>query len=342
MNFPTYHDSIDKASGYLRLAMQLIAKYKVPPHPLNLTLWYGYVAGRDQALHSAIDELITRAEPFTDEVNQELYQRFFVQDEESILQLRDQLRTVLVDNLRQIVGMEDELSHYHHALDAFADNLTGELDLNTLRGQVSRVLKDTLDIGKSSKSLEKQLYASASEVDRLRTELEQIKEEVLTDALTGIANRRAFNEGVDKSISSGVNSKAPFCLLMADIDHFKKFNDTHGHLMGDNVIRYVAKILKHSVKGKDMVARFGGEEFTVILLDTALSGAMIVGDQIRKAVSAGQLKTKGSGKVLGRITISVGAAQFRMNDSAETLVKRADKALYLAKERGRDRVEQLD
>ena len=129
------------------------------------------------------------------------------------------------------------------------------------------------------------------------------------------------------------------CLLLADIDHFKKFNDTHGHLVGDKVLRFVASTMKHCIKGKDTAARFGGEEFAVILPNTDLAGAQSAAEQIRSEISSGTLINKSRGESYGSITISIGIAKLNMNDHPNDLIQRADQSLYLAKSRGRNRVE---
>ena len=128
------------------------------------------------------------------------------------------------------------------------------------------------------------------------------------------------------------------CLLIIDIDHFKKFNDVHGHIVGDEVLRFVAKNIQKLIRGNDYVSRFGGEEFTVILPKTPLLGAMTVAENIRTSFAKLKLERKGKSVQLGTITVSIGVAQYRPGESIETLIKRADQALYFAKNAGRNRV----
>lgn len=125
---------------------------------------------------------------------------------------------------------------------------------------------------------------------------------------------------------------------MADVDHFKQFNDKFGHLTGDQVLRLVAVAMKHNVKGQDVVARYGGEEFVIALPDTTLRSAAAVADQIRRAVMAKELMKRSSGERLGRVTISVGIAQLHGSDTAQSLIERADACLYAAKRQGRNRI----
>ena len=127
-------------------------------------------------------------------------------------------------------------------------------------------------------------------------------------------------------------------LMLTDIDHFKTFNDSFGHLTGDQVLRLVAMSVKHNVKGKDTAARYGGEEFAVILPNTMLRAAVTVADHIRRAVMAKELMKRSTGENLGRMTISIGVATLRKSDTGQSLIERADTCLYAAKRHGRNRV----
>jgi diguanylate cyclase len=158
----------------------------------------------------------------------------------------------------------------------------------------------------------------------------------------GLHNRKAFDNKIKELYDEFKESGVLFSAMMVDIDFFKKFNDTYGHKIGDEVLKIVGSTLMESVKGKDFAARYGGEEFVILLPDTALSNASIVGEQIRKAVSAKALKLKKTGEKMKKITTSIGIAQIRSDDTAETVIERADKALYHAKDFGRNNVKTED
>jgi diguanylate cyclase len=130
----------------------------------------------------------------------------------------------------------------------------------------------------------------------------------------------------------------PFSVLLIDIDHFKQFNDTHGHQIGDDVLRLMARTLKETVKGRDVAARYGGEEFAVLLPDTDLDRARLVAENIRAAIAGKELRKRSTRENLGRITVSVGVAEYKPDDDLEALIGRSDRSLYAAKNNGRNLV----
>jgi diguanylate cyclase (GGDEF)-like protein len=171
-------------------------------------------------------------------------------------------------------------------------------------------------------------------VARLRERESQAELERLsvTDALTGLYNRRHLMGTLATEVQRSQRLRRPFSVLMADVDHFKQYNDTHGHPAGDAALARIAEILRKTTRGVDCVARYGGEEFVVMLLETTLGTATIVAERIRAHVAGEQFAN-------GRITVSIGVAEFPSHgDTPESLIESADAALYEAKDRGRDRV----
>jgi diguanylate cyclase len=158
----------------------------------------------------------------------------------------------------------------------------------------------------------------------------------LTDPLTTLANRKFFEDSIKRFIDECEERDTPLSVILTDIDHFKKFNDTYGHLTGDQVLRLVAIALKQNVKGQDVAARYGGEEFVVLLPRTALMAAVTVADNIRRAVIGKELMRRSTGETLGRVTISLGVACWRRGDTVASLLERADACLYAAKHAGRN------
>jgi diguanylate cyclase len=207
-----------------------------------------------------------------------------------------------------------------------------------MRAIVEKVIRATTEMEARNNSLEAQLKESRVQITDLQESLEAIRYESLTDQLTGLANRKHFDQSLERAIDIAIRRGEPVSLAMCDIDHFKKFNDTYDHQTGDQVLRLVGAAIKSAIKGRDIAARYGGEEFAVILPNTPLRAAVTVGNQIRAAVMAKELIKRSAGESLGRITMSVGIASLHGNDTRDSLIQRADMALYAPKRGGRNRV----
>ncbi|MGR8932443.1 MAG: GGDEF domain-containing protein [Gammaproteobacteria bacterium] len=331
-------DNFEEGFERLRLATALLNKYKIAPSPINYWLAYAYVAGKSKALNTAIDQIVERTGELSGERLSDLYQQFIQLDTKALEKVRHELRQIILNVQSAFQYSGGNLSVYARTLNRFADILEST-PFESIGIEVEKVLDDTRSMEHSQRCMEAEMSHVLTEIESLRTELAKIKEESMTDALTGISNRKAFDSALEHAILSSREQKSPLSILLIDIDHFKRFNDTYGHLTGDKVLRYVASTLKRCLKGRDMAARFGGEEFTAILPQTALAGAGVIAEQIRHAISLGALKNNRNGKNYENVTVSIGVAQFRENELPNDLIQRADKVLYVAKERGRNRVE---
>ena len=336
-----YPESYEEASSHLRVALALLSKHRIPPSPLNFRTGYEYVTGENKTLKSAFEKLLMCGYTLDDKLLWDLYRKFFVQDDEAIELMRQELRRIITGIQGEVGHSSGKVAVYADALDRFADFLDSSPTSDVMHSEVQRVLGDTRSMERSQRELESQMSGVLEEVDQLRRELEQVREESLTDALTGIANRKAFDIALERLLRDNQEQEAVFSLLLADIDHFKQFNDTFGHLVGDKVLRFVGATLKSCVDVKDVAARYGGEEFAIILPQLDGAGACRVAERIRKATSSGNLKSSETGESYGRLTISIGVSQYRPGDLQNDLIKRADEALYRAKAKGRDRIEQL-
>jgi diguanylate cyclase (GGDEF)-like protein len=155
------------------------------------------------------------------------------------------------------------------------------------------------------------------------------------DALTGLHNRRWLDEMLPRQLTRSAMQDEPVSVAMIDVDHFKSYNDEHGHQAGDFVLFAVAHVLKKCFRPTDLTTRYGGEEFTVVLPNTALSGALSAGERVRKAIHETDLLTP-SQRALPSVSVSIGMAQLHGSEGAQALLKRADAALYAAKRDGRN------
>jgi diguanylate cyclase len=227
---------------------------------------------------------------------------------------------------------------YNAVLQDAAGSLDSDLDTEQIRGKLKSVLDNTQNFIRHNQKLEEELERSTMVMAELQRDLELVKQQALTDGLTNLSNRKAFDAEILRIAEEAQRERHAFCLILMDIDHFKSFNDNYGHQVGDQVLRLVAKTLIDGVKGRDVAARYGGEEFAILLPQTNLKGAVKVADSLRSVVQGKELINRNSGDTLGRVTLSAGVAEYVESEAVDSLIERADAALYTAKHNGRNQV----
>ncbi|HUO53525.1 MAG TPA: diguanylate cyclase, partial [Rhodoblastus sp.] len=173
--------------------------------------------------------------------------------------------------------------------------------------------------------------------DALRSSVQAAMELAVTDPLTGLNNRRYLETHLAGLLEQAEQHGRAVSVMMLDVDHFKRVNDTYGHDVGDEVLKTFAARVKRKVRGADLMCRMGGEEFVVVMADTRLETAQVVGERIRAAVAGAPFLVRDGDRVIP-ITVSIGVANSTGGESAETLLRRADQALYHSKNSGRNRV----
>lgn len=333
-----YHDDLHQAAEFAHAAVASMARFSIPPTPINFTIWYEYHAGRDPALSRAIDALLAGHKPFTPEVTLQLYEEFL----NPARMLRASRETTeklqeAMDELRNFIGAaEQDTRTYGDKLEHFSDKLDAHPGAPSMGALVGAMLQETRIMQERNQSLEERLAETTAEVQMLREHFEQARREALSDSLTGLANRKNFEQTLTLLSKAAQDEHEPLSLLLLDIDHFKQFNDRHGHQTGDTVLQLVARTLSDNVKGQDLAARYGGEEFAVLLPRTRVDQAVKLGDNLRQLISTRKLVKRQSGDELGRITISLGVAEYRPGEALSSFVQRADAALYEAKRKGRN------
>lgn len=206
-------------------------------------------------------------------------------------------------------------------------------DPEQLESAISPLRDCIRDLQDHNRRLQGELQKTREAVAQQSERLEQAKEEARIDALTGLPNRRAFDERIRQSHEAFAEGEPGFVVALLDVDHFKRFNDDHGHATGDRVLEVVAKVLRRSQRGSDHVARFGGEEFVVLLQRVSEEQALTVIDRQRERIGKASLML--DGKSLS-ITVSAGVAEVRPGESISSVLERADRALYAAKAAGRN------
>ncbi|MHA1538022.1 MAG: GGDEF domain-containing protein [Alphaproteobacteria bacterium] len=333
-------EDLELAKLYGDKAMVHLGDLLVPATPNNYAIWYVYHSGRTPDLKRDIDTLIESKEPITPDRTSEIYDRYFGDEAESQA-LRDtgqSLETAIGKLMGYLGEAGNGTEEYGRSLEEYSTQLVDTAGAEEARAIVTAILGETKKMAEGQAKLRSELAASTEEIDTLREGIRNARREAMTDALTGIANRKALNERLHESMQEAEETGAPMSLLMLDIDFFKKFNDTYGHLFGDQVLRLVARTLTECIKGRDLAARYGGEEFVILLPQTSLDNAMKLANHIRETVGAKRIINRSTGKSLGQITLSIGTSRYRPGEDSEALIKRADEALYAAKRGGRNRV----
>ena len=339
-----YTDTPERCAENLRMALTFMTRQEAGPHPIAYAVWYEYVSGGNAPLKAEIDALIRDQRKLDEETTQRLYDEYVADlDSETVNRLGENLKRVMSDVSDSTAVVDTHAVEFGGELDRIGERLvSGNLDTPALAEVVSSAAEGTARIRATVSSVHERLSASQQEFEELRRELERVREESVLDSLTGLQNRRAFDQRVAELLAAAQGRQETFCLIVADIDHFKRVNDTYGHLFGDRVIRAVGAALKAGVKGKDFVARYGGEEFAILLPATPLTGAWAVAEGVRRLVANSRIRRLNNDEVVGNITISSGVAIHRVRESAAALFERADAALYRAKRNGRNRVETAD
>jgi diguanylate cyclase len=331
--------SIAEVQSYVRLAIPLMTKHSIPIIPENYAVWYKYVSGADSNLNKTIDAIFEEGKQFTKEINESLHQQFCSEsDENELKKLRADLRQILLTILKQVADLTGQTQGYETFIASSVNRLTEDASIDEVKKVIGDLIKETKTIGKFGRTIQNELKETTTALELLKQDFERVKMEALVDFLTGMPNRKAFSEALVKSIDEARSENKALCLLLIDIDHFKKFNDEFGHLIGDEILRLVAKKIKELVRGRDYAARFGGEEFVVILPQTPLAGAEVVAETIRSFFAKTKLRAVSTSKKLGTVTMSIGVSCYRKGEPEEQFISRADQALYLAKNTGRNRV----
>ncbi|POR55172.1 GGDEF domain-containing protein [Bosea psychrotolerans] len=325
------------------LADQVVAAMRdhgSPGYPRAFEVWYAHLSGEMPAVSMAMNAILASSEGKVGVADiDNLYDRFIGNDRLAKQAERTSLQVLgEIDGLMSLVDKTLLSSErYHGRLSAMSEDVPPAADRQRLREWVEALVLSTREEVTRKTQLEAQLRNSSNEIRNLREALEMTRAEALTDPLTGLANRRHFEEMLQKSIDQATLRREPFALVMADIDYFKKFNDAHGHLTGDQVLRLVARTMKDKFKEKAVITRFGGEEFAIILPESDLVAGKFGAETVRQALLTRELVKRSTNENLGRITISLGVAGYRRGDTAGSLVDRADQALMQAKRDGRNR-----
>lgn len=320
---------------------KLLFDHGLEPSPANFELCHRYLSGRDGELNAMIDKAIAKDGSLSEAVTMAISAKLdpgLSTDELSRIAIDaqsylEQMTTILAKS-------GDDARDYGVALAQEAEGLetaaTPALSVKTLVDLTKSMIE-------KAQAAEDDLRRTEMQMTAMRKDLAAAHHKANSDPLTGLPNRRALDQHLRAAFENARRANSPLALAICDIDHFKQFNDTHGHQIGDEVIKFVGSSLGRAASNGDVfVARYGGEEFVMVFERSSVANAMPVLDKIRAAIAARELKVTNTGQSLGKLSFSGGLATINIQDSPGSILKRADAALYKAKQDGRNRINAAD
>jgi len=263
------------------------------------------------------------------------HEKKLLQDMSQAEEANERANELIMHLIKELFSSKEQYSQYGLSLDQFSKQIQSDKGIEGIRGFLSSLLDETVQIQQTNTNLSQKLDHSSKELNEMKQQLEVAIKEAVIDKLTQLYNRRAFERNIREEADRFFRYKNPFSLIILDVDDFKNLNDSYGHQIGDRALIGIARQLKSNVRKTDSVYRFGGEEFAVILPNTQIPQAGLAAEKIRVSVQETAFTRH---KVDVGITLSGGISQIREGDTLEEFILRADKALYLAKQKGKNQI----
>lgn len=334
-----YVQSREQSAEILRSVISLMAGHDAAFNPLSFALWYEHVAGINTRLSAALQAKLSQTPKLSDADVSALFKEYVAPaDQQAVERISGEFQRAMQGIVESAARTGEDAGKFGAHLDGLAQALKSGT-FESLSPHVDQALANTAGMQTSAQALQRQVVASRMEIEKLHAELGRVREEALLDPLTRVMNRRGFDERISALLREPTTFGQQHCLIMLDIDHFKKVNDTHGHVTGDRVIQGLGEVLRATVNADSCtVARYGGEEFVVLLPNTPTTKGVEVAEAVRHRTRAMKIRNRKTHDVLQTVTVSAGVATLEPGDDASRWVARADQALYQSKQGGRDRV----
>ncbi len=339
MSQETYADR-DRSFALAKRTHELMRDYGPSATPRTYAVWYAYVAGDLPLLNDAIKRLTTENGCLSEADIEGLHETYI--DVQRLANAAGEISRTVLSEIASVTETLDlslgSAVQYGEALRSLAQDLTqGSSNRVRLGEIVASLVSATREVAANNRILEARMRESRGEIESLREKLEATRIESLTDLLTGLSNRKHFEEMVKAGLEDAVVRGVPMGLIVLDIDFFKRFNDLYGHLTGDQVLRLVAITMRETTGRDAMLARFGGEEFGIVLPASDRSVARRMAEKVRTSVMGRELIKRSTGESLGKVTVSLGVAVSQPGDTPASLLERADLCMFAAKRAGRNR-----
>ena len=322
----------DKAWAYL-------AARKIAATPKNYAVAFAHAGHEKPALSARLDALEAAKASLGAGLLDDLHREFLSETAaaDAAREGSQELQRIAAELATTAASEGAAAGRVGRALGGFAARVAQVGASEELHAAAAAMGDATVAAGERFKAMEQLFANSVRQIADLRQRLAKAEESAMRDALTALPNRAYFDSAFRRAILTAGKDGAVTILLL-DIDRFKVFNDTHGHALGDHVLRLLGAVLTENVKGRDIAARYGGEEFAIVLPGTDLAGGVAVAEQIRRVLEKRPIVNRASGKRLGVVTCSIGVARHRPGEPAADTIARADEAMYRAKAEGRNTV----
>ncbi|MBB5762959.1 GGDEF domain-containing protein [Methylorubrum rhodesianum] len=333
--------SLGRAQVPAQRAWDALSQHGLPPSPRNYELLHTFFSGANPPLSECLGPCLAPGALLTEEQASAFYDTCIAgaSTEASVLEGAGRLAEAAGALAERVAGGREALAGYGETLSHWSGRLVARPTADELMTALVALISETEAAQARNRLLEVQLAASAEHIGTLHRDLVEARRAAATDALTGLANRTTFDRFLRESVArTRADTGSTFSLILLDIDHFKGLNDRHGHRFGDQVLRLVGRLLSDKTTDRDLAARYGGEEFAIVLGEAGIGTGVALAQEICGRLRAQRLVKRGTGDVVGQVTISAGVAQCRPGEAARDVIERADRALYEAKRTGRDRV----
>ena len=338
-----YHQTREESAAILKLVIAEMGRHDAPFTPAAFTVWYEHFAGINPGLSQAVEQSRQAHSRLSGEAMNELYRAHVAEpDAEATKAASGQFGQVMTTVAQQAEATGRDAKAYGTQLAGLSQALQdGEVDpaAGTIAPRLSEVASGTERMQTSVAALARAVEDGKTEIDRLHQALDRSRAEAITDPLSQLLNRKGFDDALHRVLAQPARSGRAHCLVMLDIDHFKRVNDTYGHPVGDTVIQVLGQVLKRLTSGPGLsVARVGGEEFAVLLADSTVALATQLAQAVQSLVRSTSIRKRGSQETIATVTISAGVAALGKGEDGAALIATADQALYKSKQNGRDRV----
>jgi diguanylate cyclase len=334
-----YPESPERCAEALRTALRHMGQHAARWTPVCFTVWFEHAAGVNGPLSQELETLLKTQTPIDDDAVLRLHATHIADpDREEVQRISSDLQRLMSGVAENASSTGDSAGHFGDRLDRLSGALLA-VPSPDLHGLLSEASSSARRMQDATAALVQQIDEGQREIDRLRRELVRARDEAMLDPLTGVLNRKGFDLHLATLLTQAALAPQAHSLVMIDIDHFKNVNDSHGHLMGDQVIVALAQVLRRCAPQEHhLVARYGGEEFAILLPRTPLADGLKLAEAVRQGARAMKFRDRRTQQVVMTVTVSAGVAAHEAGEDASSWIARSDAALYKSKQGGRDRV----